>query len=381
MVAQKEEQADLYELHEDHIEFVKNMNFTSVQEYRWFLKDFRNELPSYMTATPEIIFKEIGFNWNRLFSLDPDFDVHERDFMSLSEARQLMYRLGVKKKAGGLSKLMDYGLLPQDFPKNFAKCYESQGYTTAKDLFDFSAHKKMASYEQMKQIVARFKLASSTQYGLWYEKHSDNFDITIPSNPQSTYTNGGGWVGWDDFLSRADGASGKDAKLNFVKARAYMHKVGLKSYAAWEAWKNSGNKPANIPSSPHRKYADEGWAGVPDFLGYTFDYGNKSRGSVLSYEAAKQLISTLGVELNSRRDYLRWHKQVKPEGLPARPDNSYSKNRKFDWNDFLGLEPIVESTELESEINLMINTISLSAVFVAPDSQLLSKIDDIPQWW
>ena len=55
-------------------------------------------------------------------------------------------------------------------------------------------------------------------------------------------------------------------KLSFKEARSYVRTLGLLSSMDWKTWSASGQRPANIPASPHQFYKDRGWAGYKDFL-------------------------------------------------------------------------------------------------------------------
>ena len=60
----------------------------------------------------------------------------------------------------------------------------------------------------------------------------------------------------------------KGVFLPFQKARAIVLKLGLKSQKEWREWSKSGERPTNIPSSPHQVYRDKGWVNTADWLGY-----------------------------------------------------------------------------------------------------------------
>ncbi len=58
----------------------------------------------------------------------------------------------------------------------------------------------------------------------------------------------------------------------FLKARAFVHKLKLKSSIEWAAFCTGrmpqlGCLPADIPRHADRTYADEGWKGMGDWLG------------------------------------------------------------------------------------------------------------------
>jgi len=54
----------------------------------------------------------------------------------------------------------------------------------------------------------------------------------------------------------------------FDEARAFVHSLGLKSRADWFSYCKSGRRPEDIPSNPQNTYAEAGWAGTGDWLGY-----------------------------------------------------------------------------------------------------------------
>ena len=47
-----------------------------------------------------------------------------------------------------------------------------------------------------------------------------------------------------------------------------MRRLGLKSGTEWREYSKSGKKPADIPATPNQTYAEDGWTGIGDWLGY-----------------------------------------------------------------------------------------------------------------
>jgi len=89
----------------------------------------------------------------------------------------------------------------------------------------------------------------------------------IPANPNRTYA--GGWMGYGDWLGTGAVARSLRQYRSFAKARAFMRGLGLKSSNEWLAYRKSPNKPDDIPTNPNTYYANDGWAGMGDWLGYT----------------------------------------------------------------------------------------------------------------
>jgi hypothetical protein len=73
----------------------------------------------------------------------------------------------------------------------------------------------------------------------------------------------------DTSVSRVGGRGTVSSKwLPFEEARENIRTLKLKSSKEWTAFKQSGQRPPNIPSSPYKTYRDAGWISMPDWLGY-----------------------------------------------------------------------------------------------------------------
>ena len=50
---------------------------------------------------------------------------------------------------------------------------------------------------------------------------------------------------------KGGGGRPKGSYLSFSVARAIVWKLKLKSWKEWKVWSKSGQRPSNIPGSPH----------------------------------------------------------------------------------------------------------------------------------
>jgi hypothetical protein len=108
-------------------------------------------------------------------------------------------------------------------------------------------------------------LKSSTDWSDYCKSGKKAADI--PVSPSQTYANDG-WVGMGDWLGTGTVASFLRQYRSFKKARAFVRGLGLKSGTEWKEYCKSGKKPADIPAKPDNGYANDGWARMPDWLGY-----------------------------------------------------------------------------------------------------------------
>jgi len=56
--------------------------------------------------------------------------------------------------------------------------------------------------------------------------------------------------------------------ISFEEARVIARKLKLRSQKEWWEWSKSGQRPSNVPSTPHKVYRDAGWVSFLDWLGY-----------------------------------------------------------------------------------------------------------------
>ena len=55
--------------------------------------------------------------------------------------------------------------------------------------------------------------------------------------------------------------------LTFIQVGASVRSLKLKSIAEWRKYCKSGRKPRDIPSTPDKKYKDQGWISFGNWLG------------------------------------------------------------------------------------------------------------------
>ena len=103
---------------------------------------------------------------------------------------------------------------------------------------------------------------------------------------------------------------------SFKKARAFVRGLGLKSQREWRDYCKSGKKPADIPANPHRTYANDGWAGLGDWLGT----GTVAPAYVNIDLSRRPARSCDGLGLKSSTEWLDYCKSgKKPDDIPADP--------------------------------------------------------------
>ncbi|XRB03372.1 methyltransferase domain-containing protein [Pycnococcus provasolii] len=184
------------------------------------------------------------------------------------------------------------------------------------------------SFEDARTYVRELGLKSKKEWEAWSKSGARPHDISC--DPVGRYASSG-WLSYGDFLGYMGTVAG--AFRSFEDAREYMRTLGLKSEKEWRAWRKSGARPHDIPSSPDKTYASSGWTSYRDFLGYA--EGQGARGSFRSFEDARAYVHTLG--LKSWKDWQAWSKSGKrPHDIPSHPDATYASSGWLSLGDFLG---------------------------------------------
>ena len=114
-------------------------------------------------------------------------------------------------------------------------------------------------------FVRSLRLRNRAEWEDYYK--SGRRPAHIPTNPNDVYANDG-WAGMGDWLGTGAVADHLCKYRAFDKARPYVHSLGFKSEMQWRDYCKSGKKPDDIPAHAERTYAEVGWVGMGDWLGY-----------------------------------------------------------------------------------------------------------------
>jgi hypothetical protein len=144
----------------------------------------------------------------------------------------------------------------------------------------------------------------------------------IPAQPDRVYRDDG-WVSWPDWLGSEDTSNKARhvTMLPFAVGRTYVRKLKLKTQSEWFAWRKSGQRPSDIPSSPHQTYRDAGWISWPDWLGY-----GSAGGGAAAYRASSSSSSTTTApkKKKTKKKRKRRPATTHPSDLPPPPPPSTS---------------------------------------------------------
>lgn len=185
-------------------------------------------------------------------------------------------------------------------------------------------------FEEAREFVHKLKLKSGNEWKNYAQSEMKPEDI--PTAPGQTY-NGKGWKSWGDWLGTGIIATYQIEYRPFNKARSFVHELELKSSTEWFEYCKSGKKPEDIPASPRKTYAANGWNSMGDWLGTGSIAPQKME--YLSFEEARAFAHQL--KLKGQIEWVEYSKSIKkPHNIPAAPHQTYSSKGWKNYGDWLG---------------------------------------------
>ena len=185
--------------------------------------------------------------------------------------------------------------------------------------------KQFRDFESAREFVRKLNLKGQKE---WVEYcASGNKPADIPSNPNTTYKKE--WIRTGDWLGTGTISTHQRVYRSFEEAGNFVRTLNLKNREEWREYCKSGNKPDDIPSSPHYTYKKDfkGWG---DFLGTgtVASYNKQFR----SFTEARNYVRNLKLKNNTEwKEYCK--SGNKPDDIPANPNGTYKKDFKGipDW--------------------------------------------------
>jgi len=336
--------------------YVQTLGLLSHSEWRKYLKNElvgKSALPEDIPSHPDFTYRQNGWinwgDWLGTGTIAPRF----REYRRFEEARAYVHTLGLLSHTEW-NKYLENELpgketCPKDIPAAPHYCYKDKGWINWGDWLGtrtIAPHlREYRRFEEAKEFAHGLGLKSGTEWqkfckGQFPEKGMSPEDI--PAKPNQIYKDKG-WINWGDWLGTRTIAPHLREYRRFEEARAFAHGLGLKSQTEWRKFckgqlPEKGTLPEDIPATPNRTYKDKGWKGMGDWLG-TGTIAPRLR-EYLPFEEARTFVHSLG--LRSRTDWQRFcngqlpEKGTLPNGIPAKPNQSYEDKGWITWGDWLG---------------------------------------------
>jgi hypothetical protein len=201
----------------------------------------------------------------------------------------------------------------------------------------------MLPFAAARATVRTLELKSVKEWEVW--RKAGKRPSNIPSDPARTYRDDG-WISMPDWLGKegergmSGGIKGISRMLPFAAARAIVRKLNLKGDKEWQAWRKAGQRPSNIPSNPYKRYRDDGWISLPDWLGK-----KGGQGAMLPFAAARTIVRKL--TLKSKKEWRAWSKSgQRPSNIPSLPSSTYRDDGWISLPDWLGYTGVTQHKDM-----------------------------------
>ena len=308
--------------------FVHGLNLKSGAEWRDYSRSGKK--PDDIPTTPKQTY-EAG--WAGMGDWLGTGTPHLRQYCSFKKARAFVRGLGLESHTewGGYSKS---GKRPADIPATPNEVYATSGWAGYGDWLGtgrVAANlRQYRSFKKARAFVHGLNLKSGAEWTAYCR--SGKMPADIPTTPNVVYATSG-WAGMGDWLGTGTVAPRLRRFRSFEKARAFVRRLGLKSFAEWQDYSKSGKRPDDIPGHPDRSYAEAGWGGWGDWLGtgrvaYRFRQWR-------SFKTARAFVR--GLNLKSGAEWTAYCRSGKmPADIPTTPNVVYATSGWAGWGDWLG---------------------------------------------
>lgn len=287
--------------------------------------------------------KEIDLKcWGRLAKLS---------WRPFGEARQYARKVGISSYkewfAYAKGRLPAKGVLPPDIPVAPHEVYCNSGWLNWGDWLGtgrLSDNRVFRKFVHARKFAKSLHLKSFKQWKSYTRgeiRGLAELPFDIPANPHQTYANNG-WRGYGDWLGTGFVSPRCKKYRSFIKARAFARSLKLKSTQEWYSYARGRMPhlrvlPSDIPIHPHSKYANEGWAGMSDWLGTE----RRIRGKPYrSFEDARAFVRKL--KLRNEAEWILFYRgklrngPAFPEDIPKHPRRFYADKGWVSMGDWLG---------------------------------------------
>jgi len=337
-------------------EYARRLKFKNQSEWAAFCKGempHLGRLPEDIPACPNQTYANKGWvgmgDWLGTGTIAAQL----RTYRSFQSARVFARNLKLKRATEWMAfckgEMPQLGRLPDDIPANPNQTYADKGWT---DWGDWLGTGNVANYlreyrsfHQARAFARKLKLKTVTEWKAFCKGEMPQLGRLpkdIPVSPNGTYAEKG-WSGWGDWLGTGTVADRLREYVPFSKARSFVRKLKLKSGAGWSAYCKGellhlGRLPENIPAAPWQTYANQGWAGMGDWLG-TGTIAPRLR-EYRPFPKARAFARSL--KLRSSAEWKAFCKGEMPQlghvppDIPSNPNRTYFGKGWISMGDWLG---------------------------------------------
>ena len=246
-------------------------------------------------------------------------------FLPFDQARLFIRQLGFERKHEWNAWKRE-GKRPAFIPSSPNTTYGKTGWISWHDWLGFS----FMPFEQARTYMRKLKLKNREEYWAWLK--SGKRPRSIPACPEDIYKHIG-WKDLGDWLGTGNTGQQKKQWLPYEQAKAYIQALGIKTQHDYFRWRQSGQRPETIPTTPNIVYPEfKSWG---EFLG-TNRIANQLK-EYWEWEQAKEFLAQLNIKSIKHFKQLI-AMEVIPSAIPKNPRAFYLKEGKWTgYVDFLSI--------------------------------------------
>jgi superfamily II DNA or RNA helicase len=318
-----------YRSFDDARRFVHTLKLRTREDWvTWAKSPLR---PPDIPSSAGEVYKGKGWRtWSDWLGTEPPLN-RDRVYRPFAEARDYVRNIGLSNQQEW-NRWVGSPDRPPDIPSRPERVYRNHGWRNLGDWLGTGAVARRdliyRPFGEAREFARELGLRTQTEWNSWAASQARPPDV--PADPRKVYGNNG-WKSMGDWLGTGTIANFDLEFLPFEGAREFVRNLHLKSRADWQAWAKSGARPSDIPASPVKTYANQGWRGMGDWLG-TGTLRTQDR-IYRPFTEARDFAHQLNMQNSD--EWRVWSKTLdRPTDIPATPDHVYSEWQG--WGDWLG---------------------------------------------
>jgi superfamily II DNA or RNA helicase len=337
-------------------DFVRSLGLRNQADWSAYCRGKRPDMPPKpedIPATPSVTYA--GEGWRNLGDWLGTGMVatRERTYRSFGDARAFARSLGLLGHDDWIAycrgERPDKSPKPDDIPSNANNTYAKKGWNGWGDWLGTgriaNQNRRYRPFAEARTFAQSLGLQDGAEWRAYCQGQRPEkppMPEDVPAKPSRVYAQHG-WMGMGDWLGTGTLAPSDRRYRSFEDARSFVRSLGLRNQAEWGDYcrnELSGKppKPADVPATPERVYAESGWRNLGDWLG-TGTVSSRER-TYRPFEEARAFVRTLQLRSNKAwRAYARGRlpdKPPRPIDIPAAPHRAYANQGWHSMGDWLG---------------------------------------------
>ncbi|HEY5509494.1 MAG TPA: integrase repeat-containing protein [Prolixibacteraceae bacterium] len=316
------------------IKFYKNNGWTNwndfIPSYYPTYEEAQNAVFSLAIKTREQYISAKRYKEDPLLPSNPEKTYANKGWISwyvfLGTKSPNIYETYLEAKLGanelGISSMKEFKKRYKEdsgLPSSPSEVYKNRGWKSFYDFCNISEPDFYIHYSEAQKAAQNLGIKNRRQY---QELKLYKRDPRLIRTPDVLYESNG-WTNWNSFL----GSKPIDVYQTYEEAKIAVKALEITSGTDYKKSKLYKLDP-HLPSSPDKKYKNNGWIDFFDFFG--IENPNKYG----TYIEAK--LAVIKLKIKSRKEYQENKRYLEDKRLTCNPDRKFKNNGWISWGDFLG---------------------------------------------